>query len=146
MSTLHIYTDGGCAPTNPGKGACAYALVKDDELIRSEVYTSLDSTSNIMELTAVLKALQYCDKHYSDHEILLYTDSMYVQQSITKWAHAWKQNNWLNTRKKPIANRELWIDIIDLYQKLNLKCYWVKAHSGNPWNEFVDKLCANKPK
>lgn len=145
MNKIDVYTDGGCAPTNPGKGACAYAIVKDDQLLRSEVFTSPDSTGNIMELTAALKALEFCVRHYKDYEITLYTDSQYLQQGITTWIHNWRKNGWRNGKNKPVANKEIWLELYDLNLLLNVKYEWVRSHSGNAWNDFVDKLCQNKP-
>ena len=145
MKQIDLYTDGGCAPKNPGPGTCAYAIVSEDRLIRYEIYSEQDTTSNIMELTAIIKGMTYCLKHYKDYRINIYTDSKYVQEGITSWVHKWHSNGWKKKGGTSIANIELWKTILELSSKLDITCTWVRSHSGNPWNEFVDKLCEVKP-
>jgi ribonuclease HI len=144
MKIIEVYTDGSCAPTNPGPGACAYAIVDNNVLLRSEAFKFHESTNNIMELTAVIKALECCIQKYSDCDIYLFTDSQYVQKGMTEWGNKWKEKNWRNSSGKPVANKECWIQILDLQSKLRITPQWVRGHSGNPWNEFVDKLCSTK--
>lgn len=144
MKQIELYTDGGCAPTNPGPGACAYAIVIDNELQKHSIFTSPDSTSNIMELTAIIKGLTKCKELYDQQHIQVYTDSQYVEQGLNTWSENWKKNGWKNGKGKPIANQALWFELLALRDSMNITCTWVKAHNGNPWNEFVDKLCSYK--
>lgn len=144
MKIIEIYTDGGCAPSNPGPGACAYAIVDNNMLIRSESFRFPESTNNIMELTAVIKALEYCIRHHKDHDLYLYTDSQYVQKGMTEWGIKWKEKRWRNSSGRLVANKEYWEQILELQSKLKITPQWVRGHSGNPWNEFVDRLCSNK--
>lgn len=144
MRTIEVYTDGGCAPTNPGPGACAYVIVQDNVLLRSEIFRSPASTNNIMEMTAMVKALETCVKKYKDDIIFIFTDSQYLQQGITKWMPIWKKNNWRKSDKKEVFNKDLWMKIDELVPQLNVNIQWVRGHSGNVWNEYVDKLCQDK--
>ena len=91
-----------------------------------------------MEMQAALEAL----KHLKDKDevIELYTDSNYLRQGITEWIHKWKTNNWKTAAKKPVANRDLWIEISDLNEKMNVQWNWVKGHAGDPGNERADEL------
>lgn len=144
MKIIEIYTDGGCAPTNPGPGICAYAIVDNNMLLRSESFKFPESTNNIMELTAVIKGLECCIRLYKECDIYLYTDSQYVQKGMTQWGEKWRSKNWKNSSGKPVANKELWEQILNLQSQLIITCQWVRGHSGNPWNEFVDNLCSTK--
>ena len=54
--------------------------------------------------------------------------------------HKWKTNNWKTAAKKPVANRDLWIEISDLNEKMNVQWNWVKGHAGDPGNERADEL------
>jgi ribonuclease HI len=75
--------------------------------------------------------------------IELYTDSNYLRQGITEWIYNWKKNNWRTSSKKPVANRELWIELDTLNSQMNVNWNWVKGHAGDPGNEKADEL-ANK--
>jgi len=85
-----------------------------------------------------LETLKYLKDE--DEAIKLYTDSNYLRQGITDWIHKWKLNNWRTAAKKPVANRDLWIEISDLNEKMNVEWNWVKGHAGDPGNERADQL------
>ena len=135
------YTDGACSG-NPGIGGWGAVLLaeKNNEIIkRKELSGSAkETTNNQMEMQAALEALKYL-KDKND-VIELYTDSNYLRQGITEWIHKWKSNNWRTAAKKPVANRDLWIEISDLNEKMNVHWNWVKGHAGDPGNERADQL------
>ena len=58
-----------------------------------------------MEIKAVIEALKTVKKSSS---INIYSDSLYVQNGITKWIFNWKKNNWRSANRKPVKNIELW--------------------------------------
>jgi len=123
---LVIYTDGSCIP-NPGKGGWGYIAV----FSKFDVYSSGGekySTNNLMEMTAVIEALKDFREYSRFH---IYSDSLYV---INCAKGIWK-------RKK---NIELWREY-DKYSKgKNIIFTWVKGHSGDCYNELVDKLARNQ--
>lgn len=133
MRKIIIYTDGSCYP-NPGKGGWA-AILKDEKTGREkEIQGSQKSTTAPrMELTAVIRALESlkfpCD-------VIIYTDSEYVQQGISKWIGEWKIKKW----PKRIKNQDLWKILDRLRMDHNIDWQWVQAHVGNPGNERVDQL------
>ena len=51
-----------------------------------------------------------------------------------------KKNDWKTANKKPVKNKELWVELDQLVQKHNISWNWVKGHSGNPGNERADEL------
>lgn len=144
MKVIELYTDGGCAPTNPGPGVCAYAIVNKDVLGRFATFKFDDATSNIMELTAIIKGLTYCKNKYPGYKVIVYTDSQYVQQGLTLWVHRWLKNDWKNSKGKTVANIPLWKKLLSLNRSMVIECRWIKGHNGNVWNEFVDNLCKQK--
>ena len=75
-----------------------------------------------------------------DKKVEIYTDSKYVKLGITEWIHKWIRNNWQTSKKEPVKNKELWIQLYDLTTTLEINWIWVKAHAGNPLNEEVDFL------
>ena len=134
--SIKVYTDGACRG-NPGPGGWGVYIQLNDE--EKDLYGgNPETTNNQMEMQAALEALKYLkDK---DEVIELYTDSNYLRQGITEWIHKWKLNNWRTAAKKPVANRDLWIEISDLNEKMNVQWNWVKGHAGDPGNERADQL------
>ena len=137
--SIKVYTDGACKG-NPGPGGWGVYIQLNDE--EKDLYGgNPETTNNQMEMQAALEALKYL-KDKND-VIELYTDSNYLRQGITEWIHKWKLNNWRTAAKKPVANRDLWIEISDLNENMNVEWNWVKGHAGDPGNERADEL-ANK--
>tara|TARA_B100001559_G_C16322718_1_gene539580 strand:+ start:276 stop:719 length:444 start_codon:yes stop_codon:yes gene_type:complete len=137
-NNIYIYTDGACRG-NPGPGGWGALLVYKKS--KKELYGfSAQTTNNIMELTAVIKSLQSIKKTLP---IIVTTDSNYVKDGITTWIKSWKQNNWRTSNKKPVKNKELWMQLDNLSQLYTIDWQWVKGHSGHPENEQADYL-ANK--
>ncbi len=140
MNTLIIYTDGGCRG-NPGPGGWAYIINTGNSRIEESGGDSA-TTNNKMELTAVIKSLEAVLKNPEmvSEKIELHTDSQYVKNGITNWINNWIRNGWKTAAKKPVKNRELWIALKDLSDKLNITWKWVKGHAGDPMNEACDTL------
>ena len=132
---IEIYTDGSCL-NNPGNGGWA-AIINDNEIIKKISGSVKDTTNNKMELMAPIMALQEIDKN---NEIEIYTDSQYVKLGITEWIHKWVKNNWQTSKKEPVKNKELWMQLYELTKSYKIKWIWVKAHAGNALNEEVDLL------
>jgi ribonuclease HI len=98
------------------------------------------TTNNKMELTAVIRALEALKQ---PSKVSIYTDSQYVQKGISEWIHGWKRNGWKTADKKPVKNKELWVELDELRKKHDIEWHWVKGHAGHPENERADQL-ANK--
>ena len=139
---IKIYTDGACAG-NPGPGGWAAIILMQNEqkeLFGGEKIT----TNNRMELTAAIKALEYCaqmeNKQLTLKNIEIYTDSIYVKNGITIWINNWEKNNWKTSDKKNVKNVDLWKKLIDLVGSKQIEWNWIKGHSENPMNDLADKL------
>ena len=133
-----IYTDGACRG-NPGPGGWGAWLksgAHERELFGGDNLT----TNNKMELTAVIEALASLKRPC---DVVVYTDSVYVKDGITKWIHGWKARGWLTADKKPVKNVDLWQRLDALNATHNVQWRWVKGHAGDPGNERADRL-ANK--
>ena len=130
-----IYTDGACSG-NPGPGGWGALVINGDE--RTELYGGeKNTTNNQMELTAVIKALEFVG---GAKNIDLWTDSQYVKNGISEWIVSWKKNGWKNSQKKPVKNKELWMKLDELRDNKNISWNWVKGHNGHVENERVDEL------
>ena len=132
---IKIYTDGSCLK-NPGNGGWA-AIINIDNEIKKISGNVKDTTNNKMELMAPIKALQEVK---GQQQIEIYTDSQYVKLGITDWIHKWIKNDWQTSKKEPVKNKELWMQLYKLTKSYEIKWIWVKAHAGNTLNEEVDLL------
>ena len=130
-----IYTDGACSG-NPGPGGWGVLLHCKDE--KRELYGGENNTTNNrMELMAAIEALEYLR---DPSTVVLYTDSIYLRDGITKWINNWKVNNWRTASKKPVKNVELWqrLDRASIPHDIDWK--WIKGHAGHSENERADAL------
>ena len=139
---IKIYTDGACVG-NPGPGGWAPIVLLESqkkELFGGEKLT----TNNRMELTAAIKALEYCEnqeeKQLSLKQIKIYTDSTYVKEGITLWINNWEKNNWKTADKKNVKNVDLWKKLKEMAKSKQIEWLWIKGHAENPMNELADKL------
>ena len=132
---IKIYTDGSCLK-NPGNGGWA-AIINVNNVIKEISGSVKDTTNNKMELMAPIKAIQEIKEQ---QPIEIYTDSQYVKLGITDWIHKWIKNDWQTSKKEPVKNKELWMELYELTKTHEIKWIWVKAHAGNTLNEQVDLL------
>jgi len=122
---LKVYCDGACSG-NPGPGGWAFVIPKFDiEISDYEEQT----TNNRMEITAVMKALEYLLEHFfNEDNIEIITDSQYVINTMTK---GWQ-------KKK---NTDLWDRLDNAVGKFNSVTWtWVKGHADNKHNQRCDEL------
>ena len=136
-NTIAVYTDGACSG-NPGPGGWGVVLLyqgRQKEMSGFEANT----TNNRMELTAVIQGLSALKTN--DITITVYTDSKYIVDAINQhWLDNWQNKNWRNAAKQPVANRDLWEQIIALNQKFKPTYVWVKGHSTNEYNNRCDAM------
>lgn len=130
QKVVKIFTDGACSG-NPGAGGWGAILrygTAEKEISGGEY----DTTNNRMELMAAISALESLNR---PSVVVLYTDSIYVKDGITKWIHRWKKKNW-----KGVKNPDLWQRLDMATQPHKIDWQWVKGHAGHPENERCDKL------
>ena len=131
-----IYTDGGCAPTNPGPGGWAAILIKGDHRKELKGGEPL-STNNRMELMAAISALEALKKPCL---VDMHTDSQYVRHGITKYINNWKRNGWRTAAKQPVKNQDLWERLEAARHLHTVRWHWIKGHSGHEINDRADAL------
>ena len=135
METVEIWTDGGCKP-NPGPGGWGAILRfkgRERELSDGEPAT----TNNRMELTAAAAALESLTRRC---RVVVYTDSEYVRNGITRWHTGWVRRKWRNAAGHPVANMDLWHRLLDAAKPHEVEWRWVRGHTGDPMNERADVL------
>jgi ribonuclease HI len=142
---VRIYTDGACSE-NPGPGGWA-VVFNTASKCRTISGNEKNTTNNRMELKAVIEAFKrIVHKGHSDTQYDIYSDSAYVVNTINNhWIDAWKKNNWQTTKHDDVKNKDLWEEFDTLKTKAEklgicITLNKVKGHSGNTFNELVDKL------
>jgi ribonuclease HI len=137
MKTVEIFTDGACKG-NPGPGGWG-AVVRYGKHEKELSGGERDTTNNRMEMTAAIRALEML---IEPCQVVLYTDSTYVKDGITKWVAGWQRNGWKTASKKPVRNADLWHELIGAVARHTVEWRWVKGHSGHPENERADRLAS----
>lgn len=133
--TVELFTDGACLG-NPGPGGWA-ALLRYKGTERELAGGVPSTTNNRMELMAVIEGLKALTRGCN---VIVFTDSQYVQKGITEWIVGWKRRNWRTADKKPVKNSDLWQILDETRADHNVTWTWVKGHAGHAENERVDQL------
>lgn len=102
-----------------------------------------EATNQTAELHAAIHAIKESIAQ-GVTELLMLLDSQYVLKGIEEWSPGWIARNWLNRDGQPVANKELWKELLE-YKRVfetgggTLTCQWVKGHNGNLGNELADR-------
>lgn len=139
MEEVTIYTDGACSG-NPGPGGYGAILMMGEN--KKEISGGQkNTTNNIMELTAVIEALKLLKRPC---KVDLYSDSAYVVNAfLQNWIWGWIKNNWKNSNKEEVKNKELWQELLGLTKVHDVTFHKVKGHSDNKYNNRCDELARN---
>lgn len=125
------YTDGACRG-NPGPGGWAWAVPGGAWASGYDPAT----TNQRMEILAAYRAVQTIEG-----PVHIVSDSTYVVNCFRDgWYKGWLARGWKNSKKEPVANRDLWEPFIELVLERDVTWDWVKGHSGDPMNDLVDRL------
>ena len=145
---MNVFTDGGAY--NNGKTNCKAGVgvyIPDMNIELSEKLLERP-TNQRAELTGIKRALEI-----TTGDLLIYSDSMYSINCVTKWYKNWEKNNWLNSKKQPVKNQEIVKDILNLMTDRNIEYKHVRSHQSQPnkntveykiWygNDIADKLAS----
>lgn len=142
MKHIVIFSDGA-SKGNPGPGGWGALIVAGDrvtELGGREKHT----TNNRMELRAAIEGLRASNMEPPGTRIV-YTDSSYVINGITKWVHGWKKNGWQTKEKKSVINQDLWQALDVTVHNCGSEVDWqyVGGHVGIAGNERVDEIASD---
>ena len=136
MKTVRVYTDGACSG-NPGPGGWGAVLLYGGH--EKEISGGEEKTTNQrMELQAAISALELLKEPC---HVALHSDSAYLVNAFNqRWFDKWQRNGWLNSKKQPVENRDLWEKLLELSGKHTIDWIKVRGHSDDELNNRCDKL------
>ncbi len=136
MKEVEIYTDGACSG-NPGPGG--WGAVLSYRGVEKEISGyAPDTTNQRMELAAALEALTLLRESC---QVRLFSDSAYLIRAFTEhWLEKWDKTGWINSKKEPVANEDLWRALWRENQRHQIEWIKVKGHSDNEKNNRCDAL------
>lgn len=107
-----------------------------------------ESTNNIAEVTGLLEALQVVIENKAVIDVMLVIDSKYALNGLLNWSRKWAANNWVRPDTTPVANAELWQQVLEakrILEERGTQIYtrWVRGHSGDLGNDAVDLLASS---
>jgi ribonuclease HI len=132
---VEIFCDGACSG-NPGVGGWG-AILRYGDTIKELSGANGDTTNNRMEMTAAIEALASLKRPC---EVILTTDSQYLVKGMTEWILGWVRKSWINSKKEPVLNRDLWERLLELSKIHSIRWAWVRGHNGHTENERCDEL------
>jgi ribonuclease HI len=136
MSTrVEIFCDGACSG-NPGVGGYG-VILRSGSAERELSGAAAETTNNRMEMTAAIEALAALKRPC---RVTVTTDSQYLVKGMTEWLPGWVQRGWVNSRKEPVLNRDLWERLRELARGHDITWVWVRGHDGHIENERCDEL------
>jgi len=134
------FTDGACAPTNPGPAGWGAVLIAPQGAETDHFGFIGLGTNQIAELTAALEGLQRIPPGAA---VELVSDSQYVLKGLTEWRAGWERKGWRNSKGEAVANLALWKLLFAAADARHVSVRWVRGHTGDRCNEKADAL-ANK--
>lgn len=134
-SIVEVFCDGACSG-NPGPGGYG-AILRYGGHKKELSGGAKDTTNNRMEMTAAIEALRLLKRPC---RVLITTDSQYLVKGMTEWIAGWQRKGWLNSKKEPVVNKDLWELLLALTSPHSVQWKWVKGHAGHTENERCDQL------
>lgn len=135
---VYIFTDGA-SKGNPGPGGWG-AVVFHAEKVVELGGREVETTNNRMELRAAIEGLKAIASLNRKEEIVVFSDSSYVINGITKWIFGWEKNNWQSSKKEPVANSDLWQELKKETSGKNISWRQVPGHSDVAGNERANDI------
>ena len=139
--TVQLYTDGACSG-NPGPGGWGCILNYNGKTKEMSGHMP-NTTNNRMEIFAVISGIGALKEPCV---IDVYSDSAYTVNAFNDhWIDNWQKNGWINSKKQPVENSDLWKLLLQIIKikKHEVHFHKVKGHADNPWNNRCDELATS---
>lgn len=153
---IHIWTDGSSINNGENKGMGGYGVVLlygdfsevdiitkycEDEFTKTDFRGATETTNQREEIKSVIEGLKMLKR--TDVDVQVFSDSAYVVNCMNDgWYRNWRTNGWVNSKKKPVENRDLWEELLSIIEDNGffIKFNKIKGHDKIYYNEFADQL------
>jgi len=142
---LYIFSDGNVKSNGKKNSKGGYSVYFGETLPFSQFNTTIinnnQPTNNKMELSGILYIFKVLSENleiFLNINIVIVTDSLYSINCITKWADNWIKNDWVNSKKEPVKNKELIQKILNLHyntRDIEISFKHVYSHTKEPCNK-----------
>lgn len=133
----YVYTDGSCNNKTRDAGGYGVVIIYKGEVFKISGGSYNETTSQRMELLAVIKALKKTKG--LDCNVIIHSDSQYIVNSVNEgWLHRWEREDFIGR-----PNSGLWREFLLHYNEFDkgqVIMKWVRGHNGNHYNEMADEL------
>lgn len=147
---MRVFTDGACTSNGrPGsKAGFAVWFPEHPDMGYSQRIPDGDpQTNQRAELCAIQKATEILETNgYLDEDIVIYTDSDYSINCLTKWIPGWTARGWKTAEGKDVLHQDVIKDISSRLVKFKSHRFvHVRAHTGGTdelsrHNDIVDRM------
>ena len=157
-NAINIFTDGS-SYSGPRKGGMGilFVVINDEgheETLEHVPQGHKGANNQQMELQACVEAFDFLLSKYSPirlteyRKVIVNTDSMYVTENFNRAKYEWPTTKWLTRDGAPVANAEIWKNLVKKSQKLGMPVHfqWVKGHKSSAGNKAADKMAERSAK
>lgn len=147
---MRVFTDGACSHNGRPGAKAGYAVWFPEHQFLStseRVPDSQPQTNQRAELLAIVRAAIILDERgYHDVDVVLYTDSEYSINCLTKWMPGWVARNWKTSAGGDVLHRDLIEEATTRLSKCKSHRFvHVRAHTGgsddlSKHNDVVDRM------
>jgi ribonuclease HI len=147
---MRVFTDGACTHNGRPNAAAGYAVWFPDHRELSEaarIQPPQPQTNQRAELTAISRAVTILDeKGFHDTDLVIYTDSEYCVNCLTKWIPGWVARKWKTSAGGDVLHRDLIEATFTRLAKFRSHRFvHVRAHTGkeddlSKNNDVVDRM------
>jgi ribonuclease HI len=140
MTIQAIYTDG-----SGNLDRCGYAAVirfTDGWMLDLGGYEQ-NSTNHRAELLGLIVALEYLRANPQTDSIPIFSDSQYAVDGLNEhWVANWQQRHWLNSKSKPVVNRDLW-EQLETLRSVSATFHHLRGHTDALGKKGREALAKN---
>lgn len=135
-----FYIDGACQRNGKPDCRATWAVCSEyDRDFELKGFVTKNPSNQAAELEAAIQACRHA-KQKGLNEITIITDSKYLHSAATNWIDKWQKNDWLDHKKKPVMNMELFKELLNAKEGIQIEWLHVKGHSDTPGNVRVDLI------
>lgn len=153
MTKVVYYTDGASSHngTPNAKAGWGWVQVENNEPVAEGFGHIAGGTNNQGELLGIIEALRHAKTIVGDcfpqAQVIVHSDSAYCINGMrgiggkNPWVLKWESLGWKrDTKGSEVKNLEMWQELLAFDRELDIIFVKVKGHSGDKFNEYVDRL------